>query len=354
MAILSSPLSLIQSIPPVTRSFTAATVVSSLLYIWLRWNGSGPLPYVTMIPGLSIFYPWTILTSALVETDILQLVATLIFIPASLKYFERLWGSVETLKFIIVAIGISNVIALAFNWIEYFATGNDTLFLYGMEYHGQMALQIAVLVAFTQLIPEHQVQVFGVFKARVKALPMAYLTLSTVLCILGFQCPWIIIQFGWFVGWVYLRFYKKNTADTAGGIDSYGDRSETFSLVSWFPPFLHAPLSKLGNFVYHYANRFHLIPRGHDIESGGYAPLPTRAEAERRRALALKALDQRLASGAQSPTPGSSQTSRPANAVASSSASPSPPAPPRNERQKSASQVDLEEPGNGKSESRLP
>lgn len=39
---------------------------------------------------------------------------------------------------------------------------------YGMQYHGQMALQIGVLIAFTQLIPEHQVQVFGVLKARVK------------------------------------------------------------------------------------------------------------------------------------------------------------------------------------------
>ena len=119
-----------------------------------------------------------------------------------------------------------------------------------------MALQIAILVAFTQLIPEHQVQVLGVFKARVKVcrchliivdmfrepfpqtLPMAYLTLSTVLCIVGFQCPWIIIQFGWFVGWIYLRFYKKNTGDSVGGIDTYGDRSETFSLTSWFPPFM--------------------------------------------------------------------------------------------------------------------
>lgn len=35
-------------------------------------------------------------------------------------------------------------------------------------YHGQMALQIGVLVGFTQLIPEHQVQLFGVLRARVK------------------------------------------------------------------------------------------------------------------------------------------------------------------------------------------
>lgn len=67
---------------------------------------------------------------------------------------------------------------------------------------------------------------------------MAYLTLSTVMTFLGFQCPWIIIQFGWFVGWIYLRFYKKNTTDSVGGVDSYGDRSETFSLISWFPPFI--------------------------------------------------------------------------------------------------------------------
>lgn len=31
-----------------------------------------------------------------------------------------------------------------------------------------MALQTGILVAFTQLIPEHQVQLFGVLKARVK------------------------------------------------------------------------------------------------------------------------------------------------------------------------------------------
>ena len=37
-----------------------------------------------------------------------------------------------------------------------------------MRYHGQMGLQIALLVAFTQLIPEHQVQILGVIKARVK------------------------------------------------------------------------------------------------------------------------------------------------------------------------------------------
>jgi len=98
---------------------------------------------------------------------------------------ERLWGGVETVKFIVVSIVASNIIAFGFNWIEFIATRNADLFLwvlsflrllsadfsyesFGMPYHGQMALQIAILVAFTQLIPEHQVQLFGVIKARVK------------------------------------------------------------------------------------------------------------------------------------------------------------------------------------------
>ena len=48
---------------------------------------------------------------------------------------------------------------------------------HGMQYHGQMALQTALLVAFTQLIPEHQVQVMGVIKARVKVCNFATLVL---------------------------------------------------------------------------------------------------------------------------------------------------------------------------------
>ncbi|KAJ7103346.1 eukaryotic integral membrane protein-domain-containing protein [Mycena belliarum] len=352
MAVLSSPLLFIASIPPVTRGFTAATLVSSLFYAWLRWNGTVYAPYLTVVPGSSLFYPWTFVTSVLVETSIFELIGSLIFVPPSLRYLERLWGSVETLKFIAVSVGFSNIIGFGFNWLEFMFTRDADLFLYGMQYHGQMALQIAILVAFTQIIPEHQVQILGVLKARVKTLPMAYLTVSTVMTFLGFQCPWIIIQFGWFVGWIYLRFYKKNTGDSVGGVDSYGDRSETFSLISWFPPFVHYPLSILANFVYSLATRLHLIPTSSpDLESGLYSQVPgsARAEAERRRAMALKALDQRLANTA-TPPPSSSSPPKvprapPAAAAARSDTKAMPSSPPgaprANERSKSVGEIDI-------------
>ncbi|EIN13974.1 DUF1751-domain-containing protein [Punctularia strigosozonata HHB-11173 SS5] len=305
MVVLSSPVHYIVSTPPVTRAWTAGTVFLSLLYFWIRYGRGGTTPYLTLIPGQSLFYPWTLVTSGLVETTVIELLVTILVIPPSLRYLERLWGAIETAKFIVVTLAISNVIALAFNWIEYIVLRSPT-FLFGMEYHGQMALQTGILVAFTQLIPEHQVQVFGILKARVKALPMAYLTFSTVMGLVGFQCPFIIIQFAWLVSWIYLRFYKKNTGDTVDGGPVYGDRSETFAFIQWFPPFVHAPISVLSNTAHHLANRFHLIPGATlDVEAGAYAQLPggARAEAERRRAMALKALDQRLANSHQAAQP---------------------------------------------------
>ncbi|KAG1864755.1 eukaryotic integral membrane protein-domain-containing protein [Suillus subalutaceus] len=314
MAILSTPLQYIKSVPPVTRPT--------------------PVAYLTLVPGTSLFFPWTFATSALVEISVIELIISLLVIPASLAYFERLWGTVETLKFIIVCVTGPNIIGCAFNWIEFAVTRNAELFLYGMEYHGQMALFISLLVSFTQVIPEHQVQILGFIKARVKRLPMAYLTFSTIMTLLGFQSPYILIQFGWFVSWIYLRFYKRSVSDSLGGVVSYGDRSETFALTSWFPPFLHTPLSMLGNTVYKLATRFHLLP----TSSGGYGQVPggARAEAERRRALALKALDQRLAnSSSGSPTQSGISQAQP------SRPSPAAPAPAQNERKSSPVEMDV-------------
>jgi len=132
---------------------------------------------------------------------------------------------------------------------------------YGLPYHGQSGLQTGFLVAFTQLIPEHQIQVFGVVKMRVKVcpiqaagpgailvslslasppsrdtanpqtLPGIYLLISNVLVIVFGPSPYILVQFGFFVAWVYLRFFKLSENG-----EFRGDRSETFAFQYWFPP----------------------------------------------------------------------------------------------------------------------
>ena len=115
-----------------------------------------------------------------------QFIFSMLFVPPSLRYLERLWGSIETLKFIVVTIVFSNIITFGLSWIEAFLFGKPELFLYvthlipltaplrwnlsryQISYHGQMALQIGLMVAFTQVIPEYQVQLMGVIRAKVK------------------------------------------------------------------------------------------------------------------------------------------------------------------------------------------
>lgn len=58
-----------------------------------------------------------------------QLFVTMAVIPASLRYFERLWGTVETLKFIVICVTMPNIIAFAMNWVEFVVTRNADLFL---------------------------------------------------------------------------------------------------------------------------------------------------------------------------------------------------------------------------------
>lgn len=69
-----SPLMLIQSVPPVTRAFTAATIASSALYGYLCWKDMGlkASQYMLLVPGTAVYAPWTLLTSAFVETTIFE------------------------------------------------------------------------------------------------------------------------------------------------------------------------------------------------------------------------------------------------------------------------------------------
>lgn len=330
MAVLSS---ILLSLPPATRILTGLLISLSTLLFLLRIVFSPndlkrvfgatedttlAFPWLVLVPGSALWYPWTLALAGFVESNLVEFLISLFTLPLAGRYLERVWGQVEFLKFVAVVVVSSNVIAVAVSILESIVLGNSALWMYGMSYHGLMALQVGFLVAFTQLIPEHQVQIFGgIAKIRVKSLPMIYVTISNVACLLGYQSPYILIQFGWLTSWFYLRFIKFNE-----GGDFRGDRSETFSFSAWFPPFLQKYVTRGSKIVFDFAVQMRVIRPWTDIESSGAytnvnsLPGGTRAEAERRRAMALKALDQRMASKPSSPAPHSTSN---ANANASSS-----------------------------------
>lgn len=137
---------------------------------------------------------------------------------------------------------------------------------------------------------------------------------------------------GFYVAWVYLRFYRISpslfavgTGTASGGTDlgsgltvpsnsetMKGDASDTFAFASFWPDIVQPPIAAFCDAVYGLAVAIHIITpfSAADVDAGneqasareGGLELPSlmhagkgaRGEAERRRALALRALDQRL------------------------------------------------------------
>jgi len=97
--------------------------------------------------------------------------------------------------------------------------------------------------------------------------------------------------FGFFVGWIYLRFYQSKG-------DVRGDLNESFAFATFFPEILQPPIRLVSNMFYKILQTVGLC-KGHRApgeEGTGYVlGGGSVADIERRRSIAMKALDQRMA-----------------------------------------------------------
>jgi len=199
---------------------------------------------------------------------------------------------------------------------------------------GGVAIQAGFLVSFKQLVPEHTVAIAkGLVRMRVKHFPAIFLLANTISGIVfGTETAMFLSWFGFFTAWVYLRFYRispsLSSAATGDGSVIKGDASDTFAFAHFFPEPIHTPVAKLSDQLYNTLVALSVCTpfSAEDIDAGNEQAsaraeggLPsimnasrlggrggggaTRAEAERRRALALKALDQRLHAAASRPSP---------------------------------------------------
>lgn len=176
---------------------------------------------------------------------------------------------------------------------------------------------------------------------------MLLLSLTPLLTLASF----LLATFGFLTSWTYLRFYKAVFPDLDASQAPYslrGDASETFAFAEFFPGPAKPLVAAISDQVFNVLVAMRLCTpfsaaevsaaAGAGGASGGPgsyhghrsgAPGSARAEAERRRALALKALDQRLhAATAGRGGPGSSpMVSIGAAGAARTSSSPTPPPP---------------------------
>lgn len=245
---------------------------------------------------------WTLVTAGFYERDLSAAFFNGFAILLAGKYFEHSWGSREFAKFVLVV----NLTAVAATFMvrqleEYV---RSKIFHEQEQVHtsvfGLCALLAAFSVAFKQGVPEHRIAILGIFSVRVKYIPLVgNLLMLCLFCggLIHFQL--FLTFFGTFVAWLYLRFYKK-----LDGVK--GDRSDTFSFASFFPDCLEPLFRPFASVIYAVFTFARIIPKlstlgkpfTSDIEEG-HKRLPTlygnvNADAERRRALAVRTVDVRL------------------------------------------------------------
>jgi len=121
------------NIPPLTRVLLVALIGCSIVYQAaaygrIRATSPGrwvPVPWITLIPQLSIFYPWVYITSAFAERNVLTLLVAAATVLYGGKYLERAWGSAEFGKFLLVVTLIPNVAATILYVILFAITRSD-------------------------------------------------------------------------------------------------------------------------------------------------------------------------------------------------------------------------------------
>ncbi len=99
------------NIPPVTRIALAVLGLQSLASILIHRArpGSGlVIEWLTLVPQLSLFYPWTFLTTTLAEENLTSLAIAGVTLFNGGRYLERAWSSKEFAKFLLVVSLVPN------------------------------------------------------------------------------------------------------------------------------------------------------------------------------------------------------------------------------------------------------
>ncbi|KAF1991340.1 DUF1751-domain-containing protein [Aulographum hederae CBS 113979] len=357
------------NIPPITRALLLSLFLltisnialrpistPTLLYLLSPFNFSSWIgaPFLCIVPGVSIVYPWVFFTATLVEQNIWGLAISGFALFFGGRYLERAWGGAEFAKFVLFVAVIPNLVAFGTCVVWYALTHNTGALTTTIS--GTTSLAASALVSLTQLIPEHTITLLSLpIRIRIKRLPSIFLLIQTLsMAILGSYPTFLLAISGFLTSWTYLRFYRKTEIASAASTDSTlvrGDASETFAFAAFFPEVVQPPIAAASDAIYNILVTLRLCaPFSADaIDSANEAAiarseggLPNimnpaggsgarrgsgsqrREEAERRRQLALKALDQRLHAAASRGAGGPQMmsTSAPAPARVASTSSP--------------------------------
>lgn len=260
-----------------------------------------------IIPGKLLppnFYLWTLLTHSFIEYRLVELFFNCFLILLYSKMLEPLWGQLECILFYFittVSVGLTTTIV----YFILFAASFDELMLFNVSIHGLGGLLGGFTVATKQIMPDTVLVDFSFIKIKQDNLPLLTILVAFIFFIVGLTKPtyFIMVTFGVFYGWVYLRFFQKHKNGTRG------DSSSTFVFATLFPSQIQPFVAIISNTVFNLLVRVKICkpaPKRYTMAAGSQSqshititiPLVKNnlenSDAERRRLKALKALKERL------------------------------------------------------------
>lgn len=297
-----------RNIPVFKQNVSAAfgnssMVVKSIAVIvffgyFLSFVPSG-MSYITVTPGYVLppnFRFWSFLTHAFVEFHFWDVLADILVVTLFGKLLEPLWGAMDMLIYFLIT-NFCVAIATTFTYlIIYLATKNED-YLFETYIHGLAGYIAGFAVAVKQVMPDHVLIASPFGKCRNTHIPLILVMLVITLRLFGALDGTYPLMFIWgmIISWIYLRFYQKHSNGNRG------DMAENFSFASFFPSKVQPLVGVLSNSIFTVFVKVKVCKkpqRRYDVSSPTTItitlPGTDPQDAERRKNLAYKALNERL------------------------------------------------------------
>lgn len=176
--------------------------------------------YTSAIPGKLLppnLYVWTLLTHSFVEYRIIELLTDWFILLLYSKMLEPLWGTLECLRFYFL---ITSLVAIttALTYFCLFALTFNEQYLFNRYIHGLGSLLGAFSVAIKQIMPDTVLVDLSFLRLKQDNLPLLLILIATVVYLVNLtELSYVLmLTYGVFYGWIYLRFFQKHNNGTRG------------------------------------------------------------------------------------------------------------------------------------------
>ncbi|XP_013390216.1 transmembrane protein 115 [Lingula anatina] len=280
-------------------SVVVKSVCGALFVGYLLSFASNVIPYITVTPGYVLppnFWVWTFLTHCFVQFHIWHVLIDIAVVFLCGKLLEPLWGALELLIFFMV-VNVGTALISSLVYIIVYLASRQPDFLFETYIHGLAGFIGGFTVAVKQMMPDHVLFLSPFGKLRNNHIPVLLLVVTVILRVAGaLEGPYpIMYTAGLLTSWIYLRFYQSH------GKGTRGDMADNFSFASFWPSPVQPVVGVASNTIFSFLVKIKVCKkpeRRYDVSSPTTItislPGTDPQDAERRRQVALKALNERM------------------------------------------------------------